>query len=459
MTRLAIIVAGLVGLVAVAVAVVGSRSGERTSYRVAATFDTAKGIVAGQQVKVAGAVVGKVADVRLVSGPKARIVMDVDRRFEPFRQDATCRILSEGLISENYVECGPGTPGRVPLRRASDGVPTVAVARTAVPVSVQDVINVFSLPTDERLRVLITDLGLATAARGDDLNAILRRANPTLTDARRTLAILDGQRGRLTNAVEQTDRVLVRLAGRDRDVRRFVGRTADVAETTAEHRRALGETVRRLPPMLDAVRPGLRSLDRAATSATPLLRSLRRSAPGLETLARTLPGFTRPGGPAVRSLAAAAGRGRVAVRSTLPRVRELRSTATEIKPFARQLDRLLVSVRDQGGLEGTLKLLYSLATDSAAYDEVSHILSLYVGVYPKCFTSPTPPECIHGFRGPDRGQKPVNGSPAPERRVTSYDATGAAVGERSPGGGPKTPPPARGRDIDQARGLLDFLLR
>lgn len=385
------------------------RHNDDQPYRVAAIFDTAKGMVTGQQVKVAGAEVGKVQEVRLTPGLKARMVMEVDSRFEPFRGDASCRILPQGLISENYVECDPGSAGRQPLARGKGGVPTVSLGRTTVPVSVQDAINVFSLPTDQQLRVLIHELGLATAGRGEDLNEILRRANPALTQSRRALAILDAQRRQIASAVGQTDRVLARLAERKHEVSAFVDRAAAVSRTSAQHRRALSETVRRLPPMLDAVRPGLHSLDRATISAAPLLDQLRATAPGLESLTRTLPAFSRAGVPALRKLGAAAAKGRRAVRSAKPVVSLVRKTATAAQPFARHLDQLLVSMRDQGAIEGTLKLFYALATDSAAYDEISHILSLYVGAYPDCFADSPPAECVHAYSGPDRGTAPVNG--------------------------------------------------
>ena len=43
------------------------------------------------------------------------------RRFE-FREDASCNIQPEGLISENFVQCDPGTPGKDALQ--GEGVPT-----------------------------------------------------------------------------------------------------------------------------------------------------------------------------------------------------------------------------------------------------------------------------------------------------------------------------------------------
>ena len=160
--------AGLLILVVVAAGIVAviAASGGSDTYRFAAVFDTADRIVPGQQVKIAGAVVGSIDDVQLVPGPKARIVMSVKHQFAPFHDDATCTILPEGLISENYVQCSPGSSVAPALTRGSDGIPTVPLTHTTVPASLQDLLNAFSMPTDERIQALIGELGIATAAAG-----------------------------------------------------------------------------------------------------------------------------------------------------------------------------------------------------------------------------------------------------------------------------------------------------
>lgn len=400
MRRLALLSAAAAVVVAFAL-----RSGEESGYRVAAIFDTAKGMVAGQQVKIAGAPVGKVRAVRLTPDRRARMELTVDERFAPFHADASCRILPEGLISENYVECDPGTRGEL-----RDG--TVPVDRTAAPVSLQDFINVFRLPTNQRLRVLLDELGLATAGRGADLNAILRRANPALEQSRRVLTILGDQRAELGDALTQTDAVLASLADRDEDLRRFVERSATFAETTARHDGALAESVRRLPVMLRAMRPGLRSLDRAMTQTTPLLEPLRAAGPDLRSLSHTLPAFVRAGTPAVRAVGAAATRGRPALHALRPTIGFLRRAGRPLVPTARSLARLLVSTRDQGGIEGFLRVVYNFGTDGSLYDKTSHVLGFNLQGAPACVAADKAGQdmagCSHKYSAPGHGTVPVN---------------------------------------------------
>jgi virulence factor Mce-like protein len=387
------------------------RSGASASYRVAAIFDTARGIVAGQQVKIAGAVVGTVDGIDLARGPKARIVMSVERRFKPFHQDATCTILPEGLISENYVECNPGSRGGQ-LSGREGGVPTVPLARTTIPFSLPDVLNVFSMPTDERLRVLISELGIGTSGRGQDLNALLQRANPALGASQRVLAVLDAQRQQIARAVGQTDHVVSRLAAESGQVRTFVDQAAAVAQTTAQHSTSLSASVHNLPAMLDAVRPALRSLDRAASNASPLLDYLHASAPGLTSLTTTLPALARAGVPAVNSLATAAARGRPALRDALPVISNLGVASVQLAPLANQLDQLFVSLRSTGGIEGTMRLLYTLAVLTGSYDSVSHLINFLAQLAPQCIAGEQAgidvAGCSHKYSAPGQGTVPIN---------------------------------------------------
>jgi virulence factor Mce-like protein len=382
--------------------------GQTSSYRVAAIFDTAKGMVAGQQVKIAGAVVGTVEAVDLVAGPKARIVLSLQRRFEPFHQNATCTILPEGVISENFIQCDPGSPRLPVLSDGADRIPTVPISHTTVPASLQDLLNVFSIPTDDRLRVLISELGIATAGRGQDLNALLERSNPALTQAERILSIIDAQRAQLATGVQQTGRVLAALSRSDWSVREFVDRAAVLFSTTAAHHGPLEQSIARLPALLAALRPGLRSVNRAMVSGTPLLRSLQTTAPELLDTTNILPRFLGAGTRAVRGLASAAAVGRTAVRAANPTVRDLRSASTAGVPFAEDLDKLLLSTRNGGGLDGIARTFYSLATNYAAYDQTSHLFGAFITLVPQCLSNPNAAGCGSDYTAPGHGTIPPN---------------------------------------------------
>jgi virulence factor Mce-like protein len=382
-----------------------TQAGAADTFRVAAVFDTAKGMVPGQQVKIAGALVGEVEAVDVVPGPKARITLSVPRRFSPFHDDASCQLLPQGIISENYVACDPGALDRPDLA-AVDGVQTVPLAQTSVPTSLQDVLDVFAAPTADRIRLLISELGLATAGTGEDLNALLRRANPALVQSARLLETVNEQRASLDEAIVQTDRVVAALADRREDLDAFVGRAAEVTSETASRAAALSESVRRLPPMLAAARPALDSLDRAMIDSTPLLGALQDAAPALSETTRRFPPFARAAADALTLLSPVADTGRRTVAAATPLAASLQTAAAKAVPFAQDTDALLRDTRDRGGVEGIMRWFYGLATATAAYDSTSHFVTGLLRVLPQCVASASSPGCTTKYNSAGQGTIP-----------------------------------------------------
>jgi virulence factor Mce-like protein len=418
------IAAALLALGAVA-AVLGHRAEGASTYRVDAIFDTAKGIIPGQLVKIAGARVGEVEDVKLTPDYKARIQMSVDRRFAPFRSDAICQIQPEGLVGENFVQCNPGTPAAGELRPRGDEAPTVPVTRTSVPVNLSDLFNIWNFPVRQRLSIVVAELGIGVAGRGEDLNAVLRRANPTLAAARRTLGILNGQRAEIQSAVEASDHLVAELAARRERIRDFADQAAAVATRTANRRAELAEGIHRLPPLLRATRPALEDLDVLIRDGTPVLRDLRAAAPHLNRLLEGVPAFADAGVVTLRRLRPVADQGRTTVADAGPIVRKLRHFAAEARPTGRLVNELFVSLRNRGVVEGLLEFVYRATATTARFDDLSHVLPAHL-LFLECsqFAETPTPGCnanYHGGssvasaqatsqrrgRGAKRGQRPV----------------------------------------------------
>lgn len=421
-----LLVALVAGLAAIGAMVAAGEDSEGP-YRVDAIFDTAKGIVPGHLVKIAGVRVGRVQDVRLTPDHQARLVLEIDREFEPFRADARCDIRPEGLISENFVACRPGTSAQ-PLGTAGGDVPTVAVERTSAPVDLQDVINVFSLPVSERAAALVDELGLATAGRGADLDAILRRANPALSDAERVLGILAGQRKAIAEAITQTDGVLRQVSARREDLRDFVARADDVVSETAEHAEPLAAAVRDLPPMFTAVDRGLGALRRISAAGTPLMRDLRAAAPGLRSFTEDIVPFARAGLPAVKRLGGVAGPGARHVRDARRLFNPASRLVRELGPASRQLALLFDSLTEQGGVEAVMRFFYQMAAMSGGYDSTSHYVAVVINLLIPCLLDLDRVGCSQAYSAPGNGTIPANApSLGPQRLYTVVEDEGAVI--------------------------------
>ncbi len=474
----------LVALLAVAGAaalLAAGGSDDREGGRVAATFDNAQFLVPGEDVKLGGVRIGRIESVELDHDLRARVVMDVDPRFTPFRADARCSIEPQSLIGERFVQCAPGTPSAGPLRVVG-GLPTVPVAQTSAPVDLDLVLATFRGSRGERLQLLLNELGAGLAGRADDLNAIVRRANPALQETQRVLEVLETQRDRLAPLVADAERTVSELdRGRDR-VAGFVTSARRATEVTARRRTEVRAAVAGLPPLLREWRPALARFGEVTRGADPVVRDLDAAAPELERLARTLGPAAAEGAPALDALAAAADRGRPAVTATRPVVRRLQRFAAQARPVGEALRVLSENARERGVLEGLTTFLFNATGVVSRFDTIAHI-AVAEGIVNDCSlyaTTKGRAECNGHFGGD------VGGAPAKRQARRRPAAREQREGERPasppPAGAPggRAPQPSRpappslkvpglppielpalreGEDVGRAvDGLLDFLL-
>lgn len=383
MRRVAAIAATLLGAGALAFALTAAGGGDGR-YRVDAIFDNASFLIAGQDVRIAGANVGSVVDVTVTPDNRARVAMAVDGRFAPFRSDADCFIAPQSLIGERFVQCVPGSPrGRV-LRAAGDRPPTVPVTNTHSPVDPDLVVDTYRMGVRERLSLIVNELGAGLAGNGDALNAAIHRAAPALQATDRVLRIVDGDRVVLGRLIDRSEAVIGQLARRRARVAAFIGRAERVSVTAAQRRGALGEGIRRLPGTLDETRRSLASLRALAVRSRPLLGRLRTAARPLARLVGDVAPLSRAARPTLRRLAAMARTGTTTLRAGAPTVARLRRFAALAVPAGSLLATLNESLRDNGVPEGLQTFVANIALALARFDRSSHILPAYVVAPPEC---------------------------------------------------------------------------
>jgi len=351
--------------------------GTEPTYRVDVVFDSTANLIPGQDVKIAGARAGQVSDIRLTKERKARVEMDLEEGFAPFRADAECTIRPQSLIGEKFVQCHPGTPDSPPLENGESGAPTVPLEQTHSPVDLDLVFATLRRPYGERLAILLNELGTGVAGRAEDMNTAIRRANPALQEVNDVLGILDRDRAALGRLVAQSDRVIEELARRRGHVTSFIERSDRVAREVAGRRGELGETIERLPPLLDELEPTADRLAALASDATPTLRDLRRAEPGARALLADFEPVADAARPALKRLAETSEVGRRAVRAARPVAAKLKPVASLLVPIAQLAADLQDSVRESGVVEGLQLYTFYGAGAQARFDQFSHILPSY----------------------------------------------------------------------------------
>jgi virulence factor Mce-like protein len=384
--RLAAIGLLLVAAVAAVVTTAASEAGGE-KYRVRAIFDNAANVVVGEDVKIAGARVGRVRSLDVtpidpddrVPDNKAVLELEIEESgFAPFRTDAECTIRPQSLIGEKFVECQPGkAPGELPQvaeGEAGAGQHELPLEQTHTPVDIDLVNNTLRLPWRQRLAILLNEFGTGFAGRGDDLNEAIHRANPALRETDEVLAILAAQNRRLGRLAADSDTVLAPLARERRRVQGFIERANETAQATAERRDDIQGNFERLPRFLPELRSTLAELGGFADEFTPVVRDLGDAAPDLNRFIRALEPFSRASVPALRTLGEATEDGRPAFAALRPIVGDLQSFTTNAKPTTRNLEALTQSLDERGAIGYVMDYLFFQMTAINGFDGVSHYL-------------------------------------------------------------------------------------
>ncbi len=169
---------------------------------------------------------------------------------------------------------------------------------------------------------------------------------------------------------------------------------------------------------------------------------------------RKLPAFTRAARPALRSLSQVTRKNQPVLRRARPTASRLARASAQLAPLSTQVDDLLVSLRKTGGIEGAMRIVYSLAALTSSYDDTSHLINFIANVAPNCLVAEQlekdSPGCAHKPSAPGYGTIPINspscGAQKPENLWRNHRCPLAVpVGTFPDLGGLLPKPPARKR--------------
>jgi ABC-type transporter Mla subunit MlaD len=393
----------IAGVLIAAAAVLGTGSasgGDGGPYEVRAVFDNAAFLVKGEDVRIAGARVGVVSEVtvsgtdetvsledggRAIPG-KAVVVMTIeDPGFQDWRADASCIIRPQSLLGEKFVECTPTQSQSAsvapppPLEEIPDGQPgagehLLPVENNGKAVDIDLVANIQRLPFAQRFRLILNELGIGLAARGEELEAIVERANPALRQTDRVLAILARQNRVLAQLATDGDAILAPLARHREDVSGFIANAGEAAAAAAEERAELESGLELFPGALREIRATMRELEVFSDEATPVLASLGDAAPSLLRASLALRPFAASATRALTSLGTAAEAAGPKIAEADPILVDLRDLALASRPAGVGLDELLSSLNESGGYQHLMDFLFYSVGSINGFDQYGHFL-------------------------------------------------------------------------------------
>jgi len=222
---------GLTVTLIVLISVQIERIGTGGGYLLVATFDDVSGLTEGDQVKIAGAPVGQVEDIRVVDG-RAEVTMEV-RDAVKVPADTEAAIRWRNAVGQRVVYLLPGTaPGRLP--------PGGRIARTS---SVVDIGQ------------LVSDLGpLTRSLDPEQINQLLTAAAKSLKGNERTIPRLLDNVNAITTTVNDRRKTIEQLlkdyatvtgvvARRDKQIEQLVDNLVTLSEAFAGNRELIDDAL------------------------------------------------------------------------------------------------------------------------------------------------------------------------------------------------------------------------
>jgi ABC-type transporter Mla subunit MlaD len=388
MSRRWIPIAIVGAILAVAVVAVASGSGGdgTEGYKVRAIFRNASYLIPGEDVKIAGAKVGVVESLDVTKDNKAAVTMRIDDpAFQDFRRDAECEIRLQSLIGEKLVECKPtqprseGEPPPPPLPAIPDGLPGAGehylpVTHTITPVGEDQIRNVMRLPYRQRFSIILNELGATLAGRGEDLDKVIRGADPALRELDNVLKILARQNKILAEGARNGDRVLTAWARTRKETADAIVQGATAATATAEVRGDLERNLQKFPAFLRELQPTMVALGRLADETLPVARDIAPVGKQVSQILVALAPFSRAGIPAFQSLGDTADIGSVALPDALNTVEILQNLTNQARGTTKVLAELLSSIDQTNGIRYLTQVIYNLALSVNGYDQFGHWL-------------------------------------------------------------------------------------
>jgi len=399
MIKRLILAAAVVAAVVIVVLLVAGGDDSSDGYEVRAVFDNGGFMVTGEQVRVAGANVGTIEEVNVTmpddivaykngkpvkKAGKAVIVMNItDPGFQDFRQDASCQIRPQSLIGEKFIDCrttlprSPGSEPPPPLKQIPDGEPgagqyLLPLGNSGASVDPDLINDIYTLPYAQRFRLILNELGAGLGGRGEDIEVLVKRANPVLRDVDRFFGVLSAQRKQLAQLASNSEEILGPLSREREHVAGFMTNAGAAAEASAEKGPELEEALQKFPTFLREFRKTMVSLKSFSDAGTPLFEDFGTAAPSLTDATRTLTPFSEAFTVSLKSLGNAAEAAGPEFAKADPVVQQAGVLAKSGVVPTRELAKLLINLKKTGGWDGLTELIYNNTAALNGFDQYGH---------------------------------------------------------------------------------------
>jgi virulence factor Mce-like protein len=257
------------------------------TYRISVELPDADQLVPGNEVRIGGARVGLVEDIKPIQDEngsvKARLDLKLDPEVDPLPTDSTVVVRARSALGLKYLEIDKGT--------SDQGYPEGSIvplsAATPTPVEIDQVLSTFDAPTRTAIQNNLVEFGNALAARGPELNSALGKLPETVTLLKPVMKNLSSPNTKLKRFIVASANIAAEVAPvAEVQAQLFVNLDTTFTSLANVARPFIQETISETPPTFetaDQALPVIRPfLDDSAVLFTEL-------GPGVEQIAASSP--------------------------------------------------------------------------------------------------------------------------------------------------------------------------
>ena len=254
---------------------------QESPFTLKAEFETAQAVTPGQgqTVTVAGVKIGDISTVQLENG-KAVVTMNIDRKFLPIYRNATALVRPRTGLQDVFIELDPGTKSAGEFK---DG-DTIPISNTAPEVNLDQILSALDSDTQAYLRTLIVGAGQGLKGQSRNLGRLLGGLGPINHELAQLNREVATRRHNLADLIHNLNTLTGTLAQHGNDLANLVDSSNSALGAIAKQDANVQRAVALLPGTLATAHDTLNKTAPFAKLLGPTFNNLRPFARNLDRL-------------------------------------------------------------------------------------------------------------------------------------------------------------------------------
>lgn len=249
-----------------------------SKFQLAAEFADTPGISPGhgQEVRIAGVIVGQITGAHVGSDGHAVVQMAIDPGHTIYN-NAVLVLQPKSVLNEMFVDINPGGPPGTPL---SSGA-VLPVTSTQSPVQVDEVLDSLNDNARSALTALVQQADVALVNSAATLPGGVQATTDFMQRLQPVVTQLQQRRAAIQQLVTSLGDIFAAVGGDDSRITRLAGNLQNTLATVGNQDGALRQSLEQLPTFVKTLGASTSAVQALDTQLTPILNDLNKASGSL----------------------------------------------------------------------------------------------------------------------------------------------------------------------------------